>query len=325
MITISETASQVTSAGHLRPYDAGKDLAVVADLIELGFANTLDEDGHRYVSQMRSASANASVFGLGGLAGRLAGVPGDGYVWEQDGRVVGNLTLIPYLISARRYFLIANVVVHPDYRRQGIGRALTERGIEHARRAGAPAAWLHVREDNPGAIALYRQLGFEQRAVRTSWRAVGEGPRPVLPPRTTVRSQRSQDWDLQREWLQRTYPAELTWHLPLRLNSLRPGLVGGFYRLMTDLNIAQWSLISDGRLQAVASWQSSGGAASLIWLAADQQVDPTALQALLLHVRRSTPSRRPLILDYLAHTLEAAFETAGFHNQQTLMWMEVRF
>jgi ribosomal protein S18 acetylase RimI-like enzyme len=323
MATLTESIHPLPSSGRLRPYNAGKDLSVVADLIELGFANTLDEDGRRYVSQMRSASA--SLFGFGGIAGRLAGAPGEGYVWEQDGRVVGNLTLIPYLVSARRYFLIANVVVHPDYRRQGIGWALTAKGVEHARQASAPAVWLHVREDNPGAISLYRQLGFEQRAVRTTWRAVGEGPRPLLPPGTAVRGQRSQDWDLQHAWLQRSYPAELTWQLPLRVSSLRPGLLGGFTRLFNDLHIIQWALTSQGRLQAVASWQSSGGAASILWLAADPQADPTALQGLLLHTRRNTPTRRPLIIDYPAHTLDPAFEAAGFHNQQTLIWMEVKF
>jgi hypothetical protein len=37
--------------------------------------------------------------------------------------------------------------------------------------------WLHVRDDNPGALELYRQLGFIEKARCTSWDA-----QPALTP-----------------------------------------------------------------------------------------------------------------------------------------------
>lgn len=50
--------------------------------------------------------------------------------------------------------------VHPDARRQGIGRALTIEALRVAAERGACHAFLQVQESNESAIALYGQLGF---------------------------------------------------------------------------------------------------------------------------------------------------------------------
>src|ERR671919_3167426 len=89
-------------------------------------------------------------------------LPLTGYVWEQDGRIIGNASLIPFRDHGKRVYLIANVATHPDYRRRGIGRALTERTMKQAHDKNAAAVWLHVRDDNPGAIHLYAGLGFQE-------------------------------------------------------------------------------------------------------------------------------------------------------------------
>ena len=60
--------------------------------------------------------------------------------------------------------LIANVATHPDHRRKGIARTLTEQVMQHARQRGVDALWLHVRADNPGAVQMYSDLGFVERA-----------------------------------------------------------------------------------------------------------------------------------------------------------------
>lgn len=64
---------------------------------------------------------------------------------------------------------INNVAVHPDWRRQGIGRTLLERTLAEAARGGAPRATLEVRASNAAARNLYERLGFEVRGVRTSY------------------------------------------------------------------------------------------------------------------------------------------------------------
>ena len=52
--------------------------------------------------------------------------------------------------------------VHPDWRRQGIGRQLLLNLVELARTIGARRMTLEVRASNESAQALYRAYGFEE-------------------------------------------------------------------------------------------------------------------------------------------------------------------
>jgi len=62
---------------------------------------------------------------------------------------------------------IANVAVHPDFRRRGLGRALVERLLESGE--SAKGAFLEVRIRNSDAIRLYRQLGFQDIGIRKKY------------------------------------------------------------------------------------------------------------------------------------------------------------
>jgi ribosomal-protein-alanine N-acetyltransferase len=55
---------------------------------------------------------------------------------------------------------IHNVATHPNFRRQGIARALLCEGRTLAQARGARCAILEVRMSNLPAQCLYRQLGF---------------------------------------------------------------------------------------------------------------------------------------------------------------------
>jgi predicted GNAT family acetyltransferase len=72
---------------------------------------------------------------------------------------------------------ISAVCTHPDAQRQGLARDLTL-WIAHAIRDGGDEAFLHVLEDNPNALRLYRKLGFEVRrkvdAIAAQWAGEGE-------------------------------------------------------------------------------------------------------------------------------------------------------
>jgi ribosomal protein S18 acetylase RimI-like enzyme len=61
-------------------------------------------------------------------------------------------------------FYITNACVHPEARRQGIGRRLVECAEAHARAAGAAALALHVEPSNTAAVELYHALGFAENA-----------------------------------------------------------------------------------------------------------------------------------------------------------------
>lgn len=55
---------------------------------------------------------------------------------------------------------ISAVCTHPDYRRRGLARALVAQLAAHSHAAGE-VPFLHVNLENEGAIAVYRDLGFE--------------------------------------------------------------------------------------------------------------------------------------------------------------------
>src|SRR5689334_20109644 len=141
---------KVNDNPHIRPLNVLRDLSAVADLIELCFSSTMDNDAQRYPSDMRRASRSHRFLSWSSTVHDTASVPMMGYVWEENGRIVGNSGLSPFRDRGKRMYLLANVATHPDYRRRGIGRALTERSMSQARSKNASAVWLHVRDDNPG-------------------------------------------------------------------------------------------------------------------------------------------------------------------------------
>lgn len=316
MTAVVDHSLTAPTAEHLRPFDARRDLGGVADLVELCFADTLDETGRGYVQRMRLAARNSNIFGW-------STVSMGGFVWEQDRRVVGNVTMIPFSARGQRNFLVANVAVHPSCRRRGIARSLTNQSIEHARQIGLKSVWLHVREENDAAISLYNSLGFAERLRRTTWRSTSSEPAPEKVSGIRLGSSRSQDWEIQRRWLSQNYPPEVTWQTSMSYEALRPGLVGAVYRFFYSLFTLQWSAWVGGKLSASVSWQAAMGSANNLWLAAPADADENALRLLLQHARRHAPSRRLLEIDFPAQQSAEAIARAGFTAQQTLIWMEL--
>lgn len=69
---------------------------------------------------------------------------------------------------------LLNIVVSPNARRKGIGRALMDDLLAHARSTAAARVLLEVRASNAPAIALYEGLGFKSFNVRKAYYADGE-------------------------------------------------------------------------------------------------------------------------------------------------------
>ena len=62
-----------------------------------------------------------------------------------------------------------NIAVHPNYRRQGIGRDLVLALSDALKEKGIRGLMLEVRASNAPAIALYEQLGFRQVGMRPNY------------------------------------------------------------------------------------------------------------------------------------------------------------
>lgn len=326
MAVIAQSIS--SNIDHIRPFDVTRDLNPVADLVEMCFADTMDPDGERYLRQMRDAARSTTFLRWANSVADQSSLPMSGLVWEEDGRVVGNLSLIPFSVRRRRCFLIANVAVHPDYRRRGIGHALTSSAQEEARRRGSTNTWLHVREENQVAIQLYQSLGFRERARRTTWQASRstQAARPPEIPENDLAGvhtsrRHSSDWPLQYQWLTDLYPPELSWHLPINIPMLRPGIASAFQRLFNGMETENWSVSGAGHLLGTLTWQSYQGYSDYIWLGLPREVDDAATYALLAYVRGQLTDRRPLSLDFPARLASYPIQAAGFRPHQTLIWM----
>ncbi|NJC96588.1 MAG: hypothetical protein C3F07_10970 [Anaerolineales bacterium] len=306
---------------HLRALNMFRDLSAVADLIELCFANTMDNDGQRYIADMRRASRDDGFLNWASHMTETASLPLTGYVWEQDGRIVGNASLIPFRDKGKRIYLLANIAVHPDYRRRGIARLLTRRAMQYGRDKKATALWLHVRDDNPGAIKLYADLGFQEIARRTTWVARPDAFIQIPQTEMQIVARHPRFWSFQQDWLRRLHPDALSWYRSFNFNALRPGLANWFYLLFVDMHIKQWAAVRGDRLLATLAWVPQGGRSEPLYVASGPRSGPEALMQLLMHARRVLSNQSMLSLEYPAGEMTEAFTAAGFQDRRTLLWM----
>jgi ribosomal protein S18 acetylase RimI-like enzyme len=307
----------------MRPLNILRDLPGVADLIEFCFAATMDAEGRSYVDQMRRNGRDSSFLGWASKVIDSTSLPLSGFVWEDHGLIVGNVSLIPFFKGGRKIYLIANVATHPEYRRRGIARVLTEAAMQRAREKQAGAIWLHVREENKGAIALYHEVNFQERARRTNWVATaGAVSNLVTPGRLEITPRPGRDWPAQRQWLGRAYPEEVNWYSPKNWDTFQPGLFSSLYRFMADINTLQWSAYRDGALQGVLACQRTYGRADVLWPAFPAHPDQDSLAGLLFYARRMLANSHGVALEYPAGIADAAIGAAGFTPQRTLIWME---
>jgi ribosomal protein S18 acetylase RimI-like enzyme len=82
------------------------------------------------------------------------------FVALSDGEVVGWCDATPKRLPIHRHVGVLGMGLLPAFRGHGIGRRLLAGTLEAARARGLTRVELTVREDNPGAIALYKNTGF---------------------------------------------------------------------------------------------------------------------------------------------------------------------
>lgn len=101
--------------------------------------------------------------GLAGLLGyraRVADAVRRGLSWCV-GPVGAPVAKLERSVSSRRFGVqLAGIVVDPDHRGRGIGTGMVAAAVRGALAEGAPVVALHVRDDNPPALAAYAAAGF---------------------------------------------------------------------------------------------------------------------------------------------------------------------
>ena len=161
----------------LVPFHPLRHLGPVADLMTEAFGGELGPWARQTLRRMqRIARWGALGFLIWGMG---LDQESPGFVWVEDGRVVGNISF--RRAAAAGGWMIGNVAVHPRWRGRSIGRALVEAALEEIAARGGTWVGLEVREDNPAARRLYEGLGFE--TVGTSLELARPESRPWPPAR----------------------------------------------------------------------------------------------------------------------------------------------
>ncbi len=170
----------------LRPFDIGRDLDPLANLIEVAFASELDRTGSTIARDMRHLASSGPFLWLLDALGAFSPTPMRGFVWIAAGQLVGNVTLT--LESGRKnVWSVSNVAVHPGFQGHGVAQQLMLAALGELRSKGAQWVVLEVRPDNAAAQRLYRDLGFraydqvdELGLASHRWPVGPAGPLPAL-------------------------------------------------------------------------------------------------------------------------------------------------
>jgi len=81
---------------------------------------------------------------------------------DEDGHIVGTLTLVVFRTTTELRARIEDVVVEESARGKGLGEALVREALRLARERGARSVNLTSRPDREAADRLYARVGFEQ-------------------------------------------------------------------------------------------------------------------------------------------------------------------
>lgn len=235
-----------------RPINLNRDIPQVVALLELSFGEKMDRGGQQMMHYSNPGGQPAMFGWLHSQFNRLA----PGYVWQEDNRIVGNVTLIATKIPGRH--IVANVAVHPDYRRRGIARALMDAVMDQARARHGEVVMLQVVQDNYPAINLYKSLGFYSLGNMTTWRASVSRLHEILPTNgekdLLIRPMRRSQWHAAYQVDIDSLHPDLNWPEPIPQPFYKTGFWQTISNFMNGRRQETW-VVTDkhGHLAGVAS------------------------------------------------------------------------
>jgi GNAT superfamily N-acetyltransferase len=320
----------------LRQVSLRNDLGGIADLLELCFGPTMDDSGRAAIREMRMISRSGSLSLLFHGLDQLVGGLGQGFVWLEDGRIVGNVSVSPthYPRSLGKTFIIANVAVHPDFRRRGMAEVMMRAAMDMIRQKGGRAAILQVEHQNDTAQRLYLRLGFHEERVFTRWyrSSLHRAPEKAEDmPFMTMRQ--FGDWWAEYQLAEQVRPQRyggMGWLRPTHPETFRPSLLGSVGAWMvgrSDTHVIVRDEQKRGVLRASLRITSTfGGADKLEMLI--RPVDQGRLEdPLINYALRRLDNRRAVSMEHPADDTAATEVLKRYHFEarQTLMHMRYEF
>ncbi len=330
---VAVVARQKAQSSGLRPMEPARDLAGVARLIQVAFANDLDRSGQAVLREMHNMSR------LGPLLWWLDRTSAEfsdllsGFVWVEGGQIVGNVTVSRAAPGSYRW-VVSNVAVAEPYRGRGIAQALMDAALELVREWGGKVVILQVRDDNAPALHIYRTMGFHE-VFGTAYLRLDRMPavKPLSLDAMRLRPRRFTlvDTRMDYELAQAAIPDKVQAEQPIRL---------GRYRLGFEHRLADWTrrlvgggptlrLVLEGHSQFEATitaepgtWWRENRLSLTVHPLLRGQVEVALVSHALHHLgrwpRRATLVRHPT---YHPQAIEA-FESFGFREERTLLWMK---
>jgi ribosomal protein S18 acetylase RimI-like enzyme len=315
-----------------------KDLRGVADLIEEAFAFDLDSAGQNALRELRLLSYLKPILWWMVVFGSEHDDFLSGFVWEEDGKIVGNITVNRTSPGSRRW-LISNVAVAKKNRGKGIAKGLMYAGLELIKEYNGTSVSLQVRSDNPAARHLYESLDFKEISGTAYLQlkrvpAIDLAQLPALPSEVKLRLHRFDTIDARQAFqlasaavlpeVQKEWPLRQS---RFRLDSQEKFFSNLFQRLVGGGASLHW-VVENGRSFVATLNIQPGvlGKAHNIELTVHPDwrgylEKPLIGQALAYLYRwRNTRITVKHATDHTA-AIEA-YQAFGFEQEQTLVWMK---
>ncbi|MEJ2746374.1 MAG: GNAT family N-acetyltransferase, partial [Anaerolineae bacterium] len=242
-----------------RPINLNRDVHQVVKLLELVFGHRLGGSEQRLFSSEAGLSQPAFLWRLSPAANKL----GMGYVWEENGRIVGNATLLTTRIPGR--YLVVNVAVHPNYRRRGIARELMESLSNLVLARGGNKILLQVVKGNTAAVQLYRSLNYKTIGSMTTWRCAAlrlHELEPVLDDQVEpmISELSGHDWQQAYQLDVAALPIDLNWPGPLPKDAYKRGLWQRLENFLNGRRAEAWVVQNQARqlIGLVGIWSEWG-------------------------------------------------------------------
>lgn len=263
-----------------------------------------------------------------------------GFVYQHNHMIVGNVSLLE--AQSRGRYLIANVAVHPDYRRKGIARQMMRSLIQYTKKRSGKTLVLQVEASNQGAIDLYQALGFEKVGTLKQWHMNAYSLRKLTTPppvsryqpdhyeRFHLRPLRNDDAAAVLRLDRSVFPLEMNWPEYPTLGTYKRGIRRWFTHAVNGQQHETWLAVGpENEIFGIGTIQNNLGQPYFLNLRLEEHSKAYVERILLGKLIRRLQFMRPkrIHISHLADntSLENLIQEAGFKLKRTLDTMIYTF
>ncbi len=302
----------------IRPLNLSTDLKEIANLLFVCFSDSMDEDGKRYIEYLRRFSQSPLFTKMAERNPEKYSLPGEGFVYEDKGKLVGNITLSPMKCQDEMIYLISNVAVLPEHRGKGIAKTLTRTALQYIESKGVKQVWLQVKQENQAAIDLYTQFQFQSFMTRTTWIRKNANLFLHQPRKIFLRKRKKDEWEIQQKLLGRIYPAELTTAYGFEIASIQPRLRNVINDVLRSRITTHWACEIDQQIGFISYDLFPEQSYVNLWVAVPETMEEQFLEVLIptVHYRIGKEVR----VNYPENEYSTCFREIGMQELNTLLW-----